>query len=64
MKARELRELGEAELDQLIREKSLELGDLRIKHRSNTAMEKPGRLRTMRRELARMLTVKAQREAK
>lgn len=63
MKARELRELGVAELEQLIREKSQELADLRIKHKSNTTMEKPGRLRILRRDVARMLTIKAQREA-
>jgi large subunit ribosomal protein L29 len=64
MKARDLRELGAAELDQKIREVSQELSDMRIKHRSGTGAEKPVRMRTMRQEIARMKTVKAEREAK
>lgn len=64
MKARDLRELGASELDQKIREASLELNDLRIKHRSGSGVDKPVRMRTMRRQIARMLTVKAEREAK
>ncbi len=64
MKARELRELGAAELDQRIREVSQELNGLRIKHKSGAGVEKPVRMRGIRREIARMKTVKAQREAK
>ena len=64
MKARELRELGAAELDQRIREVSKELNDMRLKHRSGASVEKPVRMRTMRHEIARMKTIKAQREAK
>jgi large subunit ribosomal protein L29 len=64
MKARDLRELGAVELDQKIREVSQELNDMRIKHKSGAGVEKPVRMRTMRHEIARMKTVKAQREAK
>lgn len=64
MKARDLRELGAVELDQKIREVSQELNDMRIKHKSGAGVEKPVRMRTLRQEVARMLTVKAQREAK
>ncbi|HRR34974.1 MAG TPA: 50S ribosomal protein L29 [Kiritimatiellia bacterium] len=64
MKARDLRELGAVELEQRIREMSQELHDLRIKHKSGSGIEKPVRLRTMRREIARMKTVQAEREAK
>ncbi len=64
MKARDLRELGAAELDQRIREMSQELSDLRLKHNSGSGIEKPVRMRGMRQEIARMKTVKAQREAK
>jgi len=64
MKARDLRELGAAELDQRISEMSQELNTLRIKHKSGAGVEKPVRMRTMRHEIARMKTVKAQREAK
>ena len=64
MKARDLRELGATELDQRIREKSQELSDMRIKHKSGAGVEKPVRMRLMRHEIARMKTVQAQREAK
>jgi large subunit ribosomal protein L29 len=64
MKARDLRELGAAELDQRIREVSQELNDLRLKHNSGAGIEKPVRMRAMRHDIARMKTVKAQREAK
>lgn len=64
MKAREMKELGAEELDQRIREQSKELNDLRLKHKSGTAVDKPVRMRTMRREIARMKTVKNQRGAK
>lgn len=64
MKARDLRELGAVELDQRISQVTQELYDLRIKHRSGAGIEKPVRLRALRREVARMLTVKAEREAK
>ena len=64
MKARDLRELGAAELEAKIREVSQELNDMRIKHRSGAGVEKPVRMRTMRQAIARMKTVKAEREAK
>ncbi len=63
MKAREMRELGAEELAQRIREHSQELQSLRLKHRSGTSVEKPLRIRTLRREIARMLTVQREREA-
>jgi large subunit ribosomal protein L29 len=64
MKPNELRELGAAELDQRIREKAKELADMRLKHKSGAAIEKPVRMRTMRREVARMKTVQNERRAK
>jgi large subunit ribosomal protein L29 len=64
MKPNELRELGAAELDQRIREKAKELADMRLKHKSGTAIDKPVRMRTMRREVARMKTVQNERRAK
>lgn len=64
MKANELRELGAEELEQRIREKAKELADMRLKHKSGTAIEKPVRMRTMRREVARMKTVQNERRAK
>jgi len=64
MKARDLRELGAAELEVKIREVSQELNDMRIKHRSGAGVEKPVRMRMLRHEIARMKTVQTQREAK
>ncbi len=63
MKARELRELGAEELAQRIREQSQELQSFRLKHHSGASVEKPLRIRTLRREIARMLTVQRGREA-
>jgi large subunit ribosomal protein L29 len=64
MKANEVRELGADELAQRIREKAKELADMRLKHKSGSAVDKPVRLRTMRREVARMKTVQNERRAK
>ena len=62
MKAKELRELGADELAAKIREAKAALADMRIRHASKAEVEKPGRMREMRRNIARMLTV--QNEAK
>jgi large subunit ribosomal protein L29 len=64
MKANEVRELGADELAQRIREKAKELADMRLKHKSGSSVDKPVRLRTMRREVARMKTVQNERRAK
>jgi ribosomal protein L29 len=64
MKARDLKEMGVVELDQKLQEMTQELTDLRIRHKSGAGAEKPIRIRTLRREIARMKTVKAQQEAK
>jgi large subunit ribosomal protein L29 len=60
MKARELRELGTEELDVRIRERAKELADMRLKHKSGVVVEKPVRMRGMRKEIARMKTVQNQ----
>ncbi|MBP5226188.1 MAG: 50S ribosomal protein L29 [Kiritimatiellae bacterium] len=62
MKARDLRELGIEGLDQKIKEVSQELMTLKIKHRSGADVEKPGRIKLMRREVARMKTVRTELE--
>ncbi len=66
MKTNELKELGADELAAKIREARKELADLRLKHASKADVDKPGRMRLMRREIARMLTVQnmAKKEAK
>ena len=66
MKTNELKELGAEELAAKIREARKELADLKLKHASKVEVEKPGRMRQMRRYIARMLTVQnaAKKEAK
>ncbi len=66
MKTNELKELGAEELAAKIREARKELADLKLKHASKVEVEKPGRMRQMRRDIARMLTVQnaAKKEAK
>ena len=57
MKTNELKELGAEELAAKIREARKELADLKLKLASKVEVEKPGKLRQMRRDVARMLTV-------
>ena len=66
MKTKELKELGAEELAAKIRETRKELSDLKLKLASKVEVEKPVRIRTLRREIARMLTVQnqAKKEAK
>lgn len=65
MKTTELKELGAEELAAKIAEARKELADLKLKLASKAEVEKPVRMRGMRRNIARMLTVQAaQKEAK
>ena len=65
MKTNELKELGVQELEAKIREVRKELNDLKLKLASKVDVEKPVRIRLLRREVARMLTVlAAKKEAK
>ena len=66
MKTNELRELGADELAAKIREARKELSDMRLRHASKAEVDKPVRMRLMRRDIARMLTVQnaAKKEAK
>ena len=64
MKARDLRELGAHELEVKLRELSQELDNMRIRHRSGVAVDKPDRMREMRHDIARIKTVQSEREAK
>ncbi len=66
MKTNELKELGADELAAKIREVRKELADLKLKYASKVDVEKPARMRFMRREIARMLTVQnmAKKEAR
>lgn len=65
MKAKELRNLSDPELAAKLAETKKELTALQIKHNSSaTGVEKPVRLRLLRKEVARMLTIQTEREAK
>ena len=65
MKTNELKELGVEELEAKIAEVRKELDDLKLKLASKVDVEKPVRIRLLRREVARMLTVlAAKKEAK
>ena len=57
MKTSELRELDAAALEAKIREARKEYFDLRIKFKSKAEVDKPVRMRFMRKDIARMLTV-------
>jgi len=64
MKASELRELGADELAAKIREARKELADLKLKLASKSDVEKPARIRGLRREIARMLTIVGEKQKK
>ena len=65
MKTNELKELGAEELAAKIKEIRKELFELKLKQASKVDVEKPVRMRLLRREIARMLTVlAAKKEAK
>ena len=63
MKTSEYREMAAEELAQRIVSAKAELDALRRKLASRVEVEKPARMRSMRREIARMLTVQAERAA-
>ncbi|MCL1887381.1 MAG: 50S ribosomal protein L29 [Kiritimatiellaeota bacterium] len=65
MKARDLQQLAPDELSQRIRECAAELADLRLKNKtSGGAVDKPVRIRHLRREVARMKTLEHAGKAK
>ena len=58
MKARDIQQLGADELSQRVREMTGELSELRFKNKTSPgAVDKPIRIRHMRREIARMKTI-------
>ena len=62
MKASDLRDRSEAEIEQIIAEEQKELTDLRFK-RAVAGLDNPILLRTKRRDIARMKTVLAEKRA-
>ena len=61
MKARQLRELSDAELDVRIKDTRKELFNLRFQHATGQ-LDNPHRLTLARREIARLLTLRTERE--
>ena len=61
MKIKQLRDLGPEELTQKEKELKKELFDLNFQ-RKHGRVEKPGRFRTIRRDIARILTLLRERE--
>jgi large subunit ribosomal protein L29 len=61
LKARQLREMTDEELEQRIAETRQELFNLRFQHATG-ALENSARVRHAKREIARILTVKTERE--
>ena len=57
MKARDLQQLSAGELGQRIRDTGAELAEMRLKNRSSSSVDKPIRIRHLRREVARMKTI-------
>ena len=61
MKVSEIRKLSEKELENKIIETKKELFDLRMKQATGS-LDKPYRLHTLRKDVAKMLTIKKERE--
>jgi large subunit ribosomal protein L29 len=62
LRPRELRDLSDDELEQKLHERRQELFNLRFQSATG-ALENPARLRLAKREIARILTVRHEREA-
>lgn len=63
MKAKDLVELAENELEQRLKDSREELFNLRFQHATGQ-LENTGRLREVRRDIARLLTVQNSQKAK
>ena len=61
MKARQLRDMSDDELERALAERRQELFNLRFQSATG-ALENPARLRMAKREIARILTVRNERE--
>ena len=57
MKIAEIKDLKAEELVAQIREKEAELRTLRLKHNSTQGVENPGRIATLRKDIAQLKTV-------
>ena len=63
LKINEIRELSNKDLESKIRDAKKELFDLRMKQATGT-LEKPSKIKELRKEVARMKTVMRERELK
>ena len=61
MKANELREMQPAELTSKLADRKAELVNLRFQHAINQ-LENPGRIETVKRDIARVMTVLAEKQ--
>jgi large subunit ribosomal protein L29 len=61
LKAKQLRDMTDAELDQALADRRHELFNLRFQSATG-ALENPARLKHAKREIARILTVRTERE--
>ena len=64
MKARDLRELSAEELAQKLRETKQEVASMRMRKLSGVAVDNYGKIREMRRDIARMHTIATEMEKK
>ncbi|OGV61600.1 MAG: 50S ribosomal protein L29 [Lentisphaerae bacterium RIFOXYC12_FULL_60_16] len=64
MKSAQYREQTDAELQQVLRETQGQLAAIRVKRTMGDSSEQPLRIRTLRRDLARIHTVIRERELK
>ncbi len=62
MKAKQLRDMSDDELERALAERRQELFNLRFQSATG-ALENPARLKLAKREIARILTVRTEREA-
>ncbi|MBR3085773.1 MAG: 50S ribosomal protein L29 [Kiritimatiellae bacterium] len=64
MKAKELREIGADEMAQKIRDTKKEMSMMRMRRASGVSVDNYGKIRGMRRDVARMLTIQTERAKK
>ena len=63
MKAKELREMTDVELNKQLKDLKAELFNLRFQHAINQ-LENPGRIDAVKKDIARVMTVLAEKNAK
>lgn len=64
MKAKEISKMGKAEIEAKLIETKQELAKERATVASGTRSENPGKIRSLRRDISKMLTIMTQKEVK